>query len=147
MATWLVTVGLFIDIIGASWITAADLPSLGDYLTHLDRRAYHVQQATDRLLDESQKSNQLCHEDAGFEAISAMLERRLDRQITEDDVIESRGYGAAVGVLEGGERLTDPVIRRDFREWIDNWKAGLFRRTGLSILIVGFIIQGVGVYV
>lgn len=135
--------GLSLDIIGATVLAVADLPSWRQDFVRYCPRTKHVEKARIEMTTKAEGPEVWLREgEEGHEEISEILEQYLEREVSGDirsNRIGKREY--AIMVPDGVEHRDSPLQRREFSKLVKDWEARYIRRLGLGLLLVGFSVQ------
>lgn len=135
--------GLSLDIIGATVVAIADLPSWRKDFVKYCPRTKPVEKARIEMTTKTDgKEVWLREGEEGYSDISEILEQYLEREVSGD--IRSNRVGRrkyVISVPDGVEYRDSPLRRREFSELVREWEAQYIRRLGLGLLLIGFSVQ------
>ncbi|WP_436910827.1 hypothetical protein [Halosimplex marinum] len=131
------------DIIGATVVAIADLPSCRKDFVNYCPRTKHVEKARIEMTTKTDGQEVWLREgEEGYNDISEILEQYLEREVSGDirsNRVGRRNY--VISVPNGVEYRDSTLRRREFSELVREWEARYIRRLGLGLLLIGFSVQ------
>lgn len=137
----LTATGLSLDIIGAIILTSTEFPSVRPHLIQAIPTTQKLNSGKEDLLNNDTKRVTIPSDDPRFNQLKSIMERKTGYSISDNEPLQSRGHGIAVGILENGEKLSNIVLRDEFNEAVENKIDRTILRTGAAILAIGFGLQ------
>jgi len=143
---FLTALGLALDILGAGILVLADMPRHRNSFAHYFPALSDVERARKRMTtDRGGAEVWEREEDAAYDELLAILERRLGRGIDGPIRSNSVGNGVYTITFGGGVEYRDtPILQNEFSSWVGDWESRYLRIRGFAILLAGFLLQIIG---